>query len=472
VLINRDFARLWFGQAVSTVGDFVFDMTLVVWIATVLFRGDPKAGPLAVGGLVACTVVATTVVGPVAGVFVDRWSRRRIMLRSEAIRFAMVGAVTLVTFLRVGALPHWAWVTILYGAVFGVAVAEQFFNPARFATIGDIVHGEVDRTRAFGIGSATSATAAIVGPSLASPLLITAGIQWAMLLNALSYLVSYLAIRSVRFPDAAPAASTSDPGATKPSWWADFNSGRRMFLGNRFLVALAVVGVFAQFGTGPINTLDVYFIPENLHADPKLIGVMATTMGCGAIVGSLISGRVVRAINARNTTWLGLVLTGVLLLVESRQTAFLAAVVVIFFVFVPLTMLNTALSPQLLAVTPREYLGRMNAFLAPVIQLSSMASIVVSSLMASTVLLHFHGHVAGIGFHRIDALYGAGALIIAASGAYAYFRLPPSTVAATPDPDTPDPERPESVAVPSQAAGGSGAGESTAPTEAAAGETV
>jgi MFS family permease len=54
-------------------------------------------------------------------------------------------------------------------------VAGQFYGPARLAVIGDVVEGTVDRTRAIGIGQATAATAAIIGPPLAAPLLFTVG---------------------------------------------------------------------------------------------------------------------------------------------------------------------------------------------------------------------------------------------------------------------------------------------------------
>src|SRR5690348_18470932 len=72
LLINRDFALLWLGQAVSYLGDFVFDTTLVVWIATQLAVGQPWA-PLAVSGVLVAATLPIFLVGPIAGVFVDRW---------------------------------------------------------------------------------------------------------------------------------------------------------------------------------------------------------------------------------------------------------------------------------------------------------------------------------------------------------------------------------------------------------------
>src|SRR6185437_6299146 len=96
-LINRDYARLWYGQAVSVVGDAVFDTTLVLWISTKLAKGQSWA-PAAVSGIMIAMFGAVMVVGPLAGVFVDRWHRRRTMLRSEVIRALLVGGLTVLAF--------------------------------------------------------------------------------------------------------------------------------------------------------------------------------------------------------------------------------------------------------------------------------------------------------------------------------------------------------------------------------------
>jgi MFS family permease len=187
-LVNRDFARLWYGQAISSVGDYAFDMTLTIWVGKVLLPGSRWA-PVAVSGLLLCALVAIMIVGPVAGVFVDRWSHRRIMLTTEVIRGVVVAALTAIMFLPRTALPAGVWLAILYVVVFVVNASGQFFNPSRFATIGEIVTDEADRTRAFGLSQTTAATAAIIGPPLASPLLFTVGVQCSLALNAISYAV-------------------------------------------------------------------------------------------------------------------------------------------------------------------------------------------------------------------------------------------------------------------------------------------
>jgi len=69
--INRNFAFLWIGQAVSDLGDVIYLVTLSLWIATVIAHNQPWA-PAAVSGVLIATALPTLVLGPLAGVFVDR----------------------------------------------------------------------------------------------------------------------------------------------------------------------------------------------------------------------------------------------------------------------------------------------------------------------------------------------------------------------------------------------------------------
>ena len=425
-LINREFARLWYGQAVSTVGDMIFDTTLVLWVATVLAKGRSWA-PVAVSGIMLSVGIAVMVVGPLAGVFVDRWNRGLTMLRTEIVRALMVAVLAALAFMPTTALPVWLWLTVIYLVVFVVNASEQFFNPSRFATIGDVVSGDVDRARAAGIGQATQAVAAIVGPPLAAPLLFTVGLQWALVVNVLSYVVSFAAIRSIGLDRTVPERAAGS------SLRREFVAGLRMFAGNRFLVALLTIAVIAQLGTGAMNTLDVFFLTDNLHANAHLLGFISMVFGVGAVIGALTAGRIVKWFGARRTTWVALTVAGIVVLVFARQTMFAAGLVAFFFVAVPVTVLNTSISPLMLSATPREYLGRMLAVFNPINQAASMVSVVVAGWLASTALLHFHAEVGGLHLGRVDTIFTISGLLIVAGGIYASIALPPDSSAAPPE---------------------------------------
>jgi MFS family permease len=432
MLINRNFARLWYGLAVSYVGDYVFDTTLVLWVATVLGKGRPWA-PAAVSGVLLSVSAAVFVVGPLAGVYVDRWNQRRTMMATEIIRAGIVGVLTCVALLPVRDLPIWAWLALLYGLVFALNATGQFFNPARLTVLGDIVPDDSDRTRASGVSQATMATASIVGPPLAAPLLFTAGFQWALLLNAASYVVSFFAVRSIRLDS---PARVERPAAQSSAFRREFVAGLRYFASNRYLVVLLVMVIIVGCGAGAMNALDVFFVTRNLHTSSHLYGYLGMAFGIGAVAGALTASRVVARLTARTTTWLCLVVGGIMIVIYSRQTAFLSALIILFVTALPIAVVNTAVTPLLLAATPREFLGRVVAVFNPLQQLATMLSVVVAGWLASTVLRNFAAWAGGLHLGPIDTIFSVSGLLIILGGIYGLIALPgrsaaPAVVSAT-----------------------------------------
>ena len=106
--INRNFAFLWVGHAISVTGDYVFRTMLVLWTTTVLAKGQSWV-PLAVSGVLLESSVPTFLLVPAAGVFADRWEKRVIMMRMDMLRALLVMLLILVTiplpFLADGRLP-------------------------------------------------------------------------------------------------------------------------------------------------------------------------------------------------------------------------------------------------------------------------------------------------------------------------------------------------------------------------------
>ncbi|MFB8204537.1 MFS transporter [Kitasatospora purpeofusca] len=447
-LINPTYTRLWFGQAVSSVGDAVFSTTLVLWVATVLAEGK-SWGPQAVSGVVLATSAAVMFVGPFAGVFVDRWDKRATMLGTEVLRGALVAVLTAVAFVPTRELPAGVWLALIYVIVLVLNAASQFFTPARFSIIAELVTDEADRARAAGIAQATGQTAWIIGPPLAAPLLFAVGLQWALLFNALSYLVSYIAISSADLRPVNPArteptAPRTGKAAQRPGLFKDFTEGLRFFARNRFLVALLLLTVIGQLGMGALSTLNIFFATRNLHVSAESYGYLGMALGIGGIAGALAAGRVVQWIGARRTTWIGLMASGALLVLYSRQTGFPAAVTLLFVFVVPITMLNTAMAPLLLAATPQEFRGRVISVFYPVTRLAAMLTAVLSGWLAGSGLRDFSGSLAGLRFGPIDTIFAVSGLVVVLAGVYARVGLPASGAAPTPAPaDAPGAAAPE-----------------------------
>src|SRR5438067_5606543 len=79
-LINRNFALLAIGQAISNIGDFVYSTTLLIWVFILTHSAA------AVSGVLIAQYTPVFLLGPIAGVFVDRWNRRQTMIVSDLIR--------------------------------------------------------------------------------------------------------------------------------------------------------------------------------------------------------------------------------------------------------------------------------------------------------------------------------------------------------------------------------------------------
>jgi MFS family permease len=87
--ISREYLLLWAGQMISGLGDYVFTTTLTLWIVTEIARDQPWA-PLAVSGLLLAELLPSFLVGPLAGVFVDRWETRRVLLTMDLVRAILI----------------------------------------------------------------------------------------------------------------------------------------------------------------------------------------------------------------------------------------------------------------------------------------------------------------------------------------------------------------------------------------------
>ncbi|MEV8564354.1 MFS transporter [Streptomyces sp. NPDC051322] len=421
MLINRDYRRLWAGQLVSQSGDFVFSTTLSLWIGTVLLK-DTAYAPAGVSALVVVVAVGTLTVGPLAGVFVDRWDRRRTMLVADLVRAALIAVLAVVAFLPDGTVPKTGLLVAAYSTVLLATCAAQFFNPARFALIGDVVSSE-NRARAAGIGQATQAIATIAGPPLAAPLLFTIGVQWALLLNSLSFLASFAAVRAVRPPArpvtaAAPAAKSGLAGFV-----AELTAGLRLVVASRTVTALIATVVLVTIGADALNSLNVFFVSDNLHAASRWYGTLEMALGFGLIAGALLATRLAGRIGARRVFSLGLLLTGAGLVFYSRLDALGPALVTLAVVGLPLAAVNTALTPVLLAEVPSSHLGRVIAVINPCQQIGALVGVSLAGWLASSPMRDFHASLAGLHFGRIDTIFTSAGLLVIAGGMYAAVAL-------------------------------------------------
>ena len=424
LLINHRFMLLWGGQSISVIGDFVFETTLVLWIATKIASGQSWA-PLAVGGVFLAASIPVFLVGPIAGVLVDRWhNKRQTMLRMDALRALLILFLSLVSgiiplpFTTHGLLPIFWQLGIIYGVIFQASACAQFFNPSSLALLSDIVD-ETQLARASGTMQVSFNFAILVGPALGALLFFAAGVQWGLLLNALSFMVSFLTVFAIR----APKVDTDGTSKQQANFLREFVEGIRYYGSNRVLMTLGITGVLIVLGAGALNALDVFFVTQNLHAQVSLYGFLGSALGCGLIAGSVLAALFAQRIGVTRTFWLSVVGWGVVALVYARLTSFFPAVAVLFFLGMMNAVFNATASPLIIQATPRNFIGRVMAVFNPLFSLVGMFSVAIAGYLDSTVLHNFHTRLLGISLGPIDTIFTGTGILAILGGLYAMVNL-------------------------------------------------
>lgn len=420
--INRTFGLLWLGQAISELGDMIYWVTLSLWIATVIAKNQPWA-PAAVSGVMISTALPTLVIGPLAGVFVDRWDKRLTMVRMDIIRAVLI--LLLIPLTGLIPLPFFSnplsafWqIGAIYGVVLAASVCGQFFTPARFTILSEILP-EPQRAHASALEQTSSSLFKIIGPFLAAPLLFIVGVQWALVVNALSFLVSFVAILAVRVPsDGREQRAKSE----KTHFLQELQQGMAFYRQSRLMLTLLISVLMVTLGTGALDALLVFFFQKNLHAPTNLFGTLPMAVGAGSVLGAILAALLVKRLGSARVFWLSLYSIGVLLLLFARQSSLWPALVLLGLVGLPLGALNTALGPLLMQIIPHDIMGRVMSVFATSQTLCNLISVSLAGLLG-TLLGGLHAHLLGMTFETYDTIYVVTGLLFLLGACYAMLHL-------------------------------------------------
>lgn len=262
---QRTFWTVWFGQLVSQVGSSMtgFAMTIYVFQDT--------GSVTALGVMLLAVNLPAVVLGPLAGVVVDRVNRRTVMLLSDSA--AAVGTLSLAALFFADALSYWQIVVV--AAVLSSAGAFQ--DPAYRAAVPTLV--DKDRLgRANGLIELAPAVGTLAAPAIAGAVLLSFGVGAVLAVDFATFLVAAGTLVLVRFPD---VERTEERAST----WVEFRSGLRYLQARRGLMWL--LGIV--LGLNLVLTFaNVLWVPAFLSfANEAQLGGMLSIGGIAMVVGSL-----------------------------------------------------------------------------------------------------------------------------------------------------------------------------------------
>jgi MFS family permease len=275
---NRDFVRIWTGETISLLGSQVTAFALPITAVLVL-----GASPGQMGLLAALAFLPFVVVTLPAGVWIDRHRRRPVLIAANLARGGLLATIPAAAMLGVLRME------LLYVVAFSVGVLTVAFDVAYLAYVPSLV--EHDRlTTANGRLQASASAAQIGGPGLAGILVAIIGAPLAVVLDAVSYLASAGFLLGISSNEPPPEPSRTDQFGQRHVI-SEIREGLRVTFGDPRLRAVAAEAATYNALYQMIEVVILLYLTRQLGLNPATIGILFATGAVGALVGSVVAGR-------------------------------------------------------------------------------------------------------------------------------------------------------------------------------------
>ena len=363
---HADFMKLWTGETVSLFGTRMGDVAISFAAVIAL-----KATPFQMGILAAVRIAPTLVLGLFAGVLVDRMRRRPILIGTDIGRFVVLGTIPVAAMFAALTMVQLCAVILAYSAL------DLFFDVAYRSYLPSLVERE-DLLDANSKLTASAGVAEAGGFALAGWLVQWLTAPFAILIDAISFLASALAIALIRKPEPAPV-----PRSRHRTMARDIVAGARLIFSDGRLRAFGVIAIVGGFANSLVSTMYMLFVINALGFQPGVLGVIFAVGGVSSLFGALVARRSAEVLGAGMAMVAGLAIEGValMLLPIARgagpvSVALLVAQQLVGDCAATVYMINAVTLIQ--TITPSATLGRVNASLRFV----SLGSVLVGQLVA------------------------------------------------------------------------------------------
>ncbi|MDQ3855187.1 MAG: MFS transporter, partial [Chloroflexota bacterium] len=274
---HTDFLKLWTGQTISEFGSLIGGTALQFTAILVL-----KVTPFEVALLSAFGLVPALLAGPVAGVWVDRLSRRPLLIAAD------VGRAVLLATIPVAWLLHALRIEHLYVVAFAVGILEILFEVAYRSYLPSLVRRE-DLMEGNSKLSASNAVAEVGGFGIAGWLVQLLTAPLAILVDAVSFVVSALSVWLIRARETRP-----EPSGESASMRREIAEGAREVLHHPVLRPLAGCTLILELFGGMYGAVVVLYMVRGLGFEPGILGMIWGVGGASSLLGALLATRLAR----------------------------------------------------------------------------------------------------------------------------------------------------------------------------------
>jgi MFS family permease len=267
-LSYRNYRLFFGGQIVSLVGTWI-TTTATNWLVYRLTHSALLLGVVGFAGQFPAFLL-----GPLAGIYVDRWNRHRLLVVTQTVSMLQSFALAVLTLSGHITIGWIIALSVVQGAV------NAFDMPGRQAFLLTMVENRQDLGNAIALNSSMVNVARLVGPSVAGIIIAAAGEGWCFLIDGFSYIAVIIALLKMQLAKTMPARATSRA-------WHQFREGFGYVFGfppiRSIIMLLALVSLVGV----PYSVLMPVFATQIFHGGPHTLGFLMTASGCGALLGAL-----------------------------------------------------------------------------------------------------------------------------------------------------------------------------------------
>jgi MFS family permease len=401
-LRDRQFRRLFAGQALSGFGDTALYLTLGIWAKTL-------TGSNAAAGGVFLALGIPTLFAPLAGHLADRVRRKTLLIAVNAITALIVLSLIFVQ------TRNELW--LIYVVAFCYGTSFDLLSAAGSGLRKDMLRGE-DLASANAALQMASQGLRVLSPLVGSGLFVAFGGPSVAIFDAVTFLAAIVATASLQVAE-------SEPDTTHGPFWRDTTEGFRHIRAVPLLAQLTLVSAIAFGVIGVEETVIYAVVGEGLHRPPSFMGVVLSVQGAGAIASGLTAAYLMRRVGAARTTGLalGCFALGALVYQTSSLPLVLTGAVIDGLGVVWLTVgIFTAMQEH----TPPRLQGRVNAAATTLLITPQTLSIAAGAALISMVSYRLLLLVMAV-------IIGACAAWLLARPAAAPAELPDAAPAAVPE---------------------------------------
>ncbi|CAN5447949.1 MFS transporter [soil metagenome] len=296
---NRNFRNLLWGQVVSELGNW---FNFIAGLGLVRLVSD--ASPTAAGIFFLCRLLPFALFSPIAGTFVDRFSRRQVMIWSDLIRVAVALAFLFVT----SAENLW----IAYLATIILSTVGAFFEGAKNATTPNLT-GKDGLLAGTALMFSTRFLLMAIGSALGGWAAAVFGYEVAFIINAVSFAISAFSVwlipeaatREISVEEEKKSSEFDAIKAQRESFVTELKEGFNYTIKNHFALTILIMNVIWATGGGAINVIferlgGVFFAQKDAWNPDLAVGVLWTASGLGLTLGMLVAHRTEAVIDNRN----------------------------------------------------------------------------------------------------------------------------------------------------------------------------